>query len=115
MLAWSDIVWVIPFLYGLIFIIGLTVGRSHQRVMVVSSTLLSAAAFIIAIVITCESVNILADDYSYYVDYIIIGDTFFCIGYELNNLTAWLLVLITGMNILLLCLLYHKHDQAAIS
>jgi len=115
MLAWSDIVWVIPFLYGLIFIIGLTVGRSHQRVMVVSSTLLSAAAFIIAIGLTWERATIQADDYSYYVDWLVIGDTFFRIGYELNNLAAWLLVLITGINILLLCLLYHKQDQAAIS
>lgn len=113
--AFSDIVWVIPILYGLIFIIGLTVGRSHQRLMVVSSTLLSALAFVIAMGLTWERATVHADDYSFYVDWLVIGDTFFRIGYELNNLAAWLLVLITGINILLLCLLYHKQDQAAIS
>jgi len=113
--TFSDIVWVIPILYGLIFVIGLTVGRSHQKIMVTCSTLLSVAAFVIAVGIMWERTTAQAEDYSFYFDWLVIGNTFYRIGYELNNVAAWLLILMTGVNILLLCLLYRKQDQPAIA
>lgn len=115
MATFSDIVWVIPILYGLIFIIGLTVGRSHQQAIVIGSGLLSVAAFIIAVGMMWERTTASTEDYSFYFDWLVVGDTFYRIGYELNNVAAWLLVLMTGVNILLLCLLYRKEDQSAIA
>lgn len=109
--AYSDLVWIIPILYGCIFLLGLTIGRSNQSAMVASSLILSAAACVIAIGVIWERTRIQAEDYSFDFDWLIVGDTIYRIGYELNNLSAWLLILITGVNLLLLCLLYHKEAK----
>lgn len=106
--SFSDLVWCIPLLYFLMFIIGLTVGKSKQPGTAGSSLVISSLAFIMSGGVLWERIAVQRVDYSFDLEWFVVGDTVYRVGYELNNVSAWLLMLIASLNILLLLLLHHK-------
>lgn len=102
-------------LYLSMFVIGLTVGKGSHKGMARCSLLLSSIAFVMAAGILWERSVVHRDDYSYDFDWLVIGDIFYRIGYELNNVSSWLLMLIASLNILLLLLLHNKQEQQMIA
>jgi NADH-quinone oxidoreductase subunit L len=90
------------------FIIGLTIGKGNQRS---SSLVISSVALIMSAGVLWERIIVANDDYSFSMDWIVIGDTIYRIGYELNNSSAWLLMLIASLNILLLLLLHNRQAE----
>jgi len=73
--------------------------------------ILSIAAFLISAAVLWERVAYSSDDYSFDLEWLVIGDTIYRIGYELNNVSAWLLLLIATINLLSLLLLYRWQEQ----
>lgn len=77
----------------------------------IGSLILSSAAFLLSVAVCWERVAYSSDDYSSHVDWLVIGDIVYRIGYELNNMSSWLLLLIASINLLILTLLYRWQEQ----
>ena len=106
----SLIVWCIPCLLFFSFVILITIGKTKYTAKL--SLSLASISFIMACGVLIERLTLNTNEYSYYIDWFVIGSMYYRIGYELMNITAWFLVISTAINMLLhiVQLLSAKHD-----
>lgn len=102
--SFSDLVWAIPLLYFLIFIMSLVIGKGRQKSLAIFAYVISTVAFLWSCGMLWERIFFPTDDYSFDIDWLVLGDVVYQVGYELNNSAAWLIMLISSMNLLMLLL-----------
>lgn len=97
---YSQAAWLIPLFPLAAFLVLLALGRSFRRAGVLIGTIGSLAAFVLSLIIVMERLGENAVDYNYAFDWIVIGDYTLRIGFEVTNLTALMLVVVTLVSLL---------------
>lgn len=83
---------------------------------VLLNTIFAMLAFIWSIAVLIERLQPHTVDYSYHLDWLVIGEVYYPVGFEISNVTTWLLLLVTGVNFLIhMILLQGKKDSVASS
>ena len=97
----SQEVWFIPILYIAAFITIITVGKSMKQGGALVNVVFAMLALGLSITVFIERLRPHTLDYSFHLDWLVIGEVYYTIGYEITNLNTWLLTLITGVYFLI--------------
>ncbi|MGM0883981.1 MAG: NADH-quinone oxidoreductase subunit L [Bacillota bacterium] len=97
---YSQAAWLIPLFPLAAFLVLTALGRSFRRAGVLIGSIGSLAAFALSLLIVIDRLGTNAVDYNYAFDWIKIGDYTLRIGFEVTNLTAMMLVVVTLVSFL---------------
>ncbi|RCW44864.1 NADH-quinone oxidoreductase subunit L [Paenibacillus prosopidis] len=97
---YSQAAWLIPLFPLAAFLVLTALGRSFRRAGVFIGSIGSLAAFALSLLIVIDRLGANAVDYNYAFDWIRIGDYTLRIGFEVTNLTAMMLVVVTLVSFL---------------
>ncbi|WP_028608283.1 NADH-quinone oxidoreductase subunit L [Paenibacillus harenae] len=97
---YSQAAWLIPLFPLAAFLVLTALGRSFRRAGILTGTAGSLAAFVLSMIIAVDRLGGRAVDYNYAFDWIRIGDYTLRIGFEVTNLTAMMLVVVTLVSLL---------------
>lgn len=97
---YSQAAWLIPLFPLAAFLVLTALGRSFRRAGVLIGSIGSLAAFALSLLIVIDRLGANAVDYNYAFDWIKIGDYTLRIGFEVTNLTAMMLVVVTLVSFL---------------
>lgn len=97
---YSQAAWLIPLFPLAAFLVLTALGRSFRRAGVLIGSIGSLAAFALSLLIVIDRLGANAVDYNYAFDWIRIGDYTLRIGFEVTNLTAMMLVVVTLVSFL---------------
>lgn len=97
---YSQAAWLIPLFPLAAFLVLTALGRSFRRAGVLIGSIGSLAAFALSLLILIDRLGANAVDYNYAFDWIKIGDYTLRIGFEVTNLTAMMLVVVTLVSFL---------------
>lgn len=109
----SHSVWIIPLIYLVSFLIVITVGKSLKQSEIWVSIPCSFVAFIMSLAVLIERLQSNTLDFSYHLDWLVIGDVYYSVGFEISNVTSWLLLLINTIFFLLHLMMIQKKLQAS--
>lgn len=98
--TYTNIAWVIPLLPLAGFLVITALGRGFRTASVWVGTALSLASFLLSLLVLFERLKPNAVDYNNGFDWIRIGDYTLTIGFEVTNLTALMLVVVTLVSFL---------------
>lgn len=98
---YSQAAWLIPLFPLAAFLVLTALGRSYRRACVFIGSISSLAAFILSMLIMIDRLGANAVDYNYSFDWIAIGDYTLRIGFEVTNLTALMLAVVTLVSFLI--------------
>ena len=107
----SQEVWLLPILYIVSFIIIITIGKSLKQGGAFINALFAMLAFGLSVIVLIERLQPHTLDYSFHLDWLIIGEVYYTIGYEITNLTSWLLTLVSGVYFLINIIMLQKKFQ----
>ncbi|RIX51029.1 NADH-quinone oxidoreductase subunit L [Paenibacillus nanensis] len=93
--TYTNIAWVIPLLPLAGFLVITALGRGFRAASVWVGSALSLASFVLSLLVLIERLKPNAVDYNNGFDWIRIGDYTLTIGFEVTNLTALMLVVVT--------------------
>lgn len=110
---YTQLAWLIPLLPLAAFLILTALGRSFRRAAVLLGSLGALATFILSMLVFIERLDPNAIDYSNDFKWIEIGDYTLSIGFEVTNLTAIMLVIVSLVALLVNVYSagYMKHDE----
>lgn len=97
---YSQAAWLIPLFPLAAFLVLTALGRSYRRAGVLIGTIGSLAAFALSLFIIIDRLGANEVDYNYSFDWIVIGEYTLRIGFEVTNLTALMLVVVTLVSLL---------------
>jgi NADH-quinone oxidoreductase subunit L len=97
---YSQAAWLIPLFPLAAFLVLTALGRSFRRAGVLIGSIGSLAAFALSLLIVIDRLGANAVDYNYAFDWIRIGEYTLRIGFEVTNLTAMMLVVVTLVSFL---------------
>ncbi|MGG1634741.1 NADH-quinone oxidoreductase subunit L [Paenibacillus sp. NRS-1760] len=97
---YSQTAWLIPLFPLAAFLVLTALGRSYRRAGVIIGSLGSFGAFVLSLLIMIDRLGTNEVDYNYSFDWIAIGDYTLKIGFEVTNLTALMLVVVTLVSFL---------------
>ncbi|WP_141506515.1 NADH-quinone oxidoreductase subunit L [Paenibacillus luteus] len=92
---YTQAAWIIPLFPLVAFLVLTALGRSYRRAGVFIGSLGSLAAFAMSLLILTDRLSGSEVDYNHSFDWIAIGDYTLRIGFEVTNLTALMLVVVT--------------------
>lgn len=107
----SQEVWLIPIIYIVAFITIITVGKSMKQGGAFVNAVFSMLAFVLSVIVLVERLQPHTLDYSFHLDWLVIGEVYYTIGYEITNLTTWLLTLISGVYFFIHIMAFQKRTQ----
>ncbi|RJE85599.1 NADH-quinone oxidoreductase subunit L [Paenibacillus sp. 1011MAR3C5] len=96
----AKIAWMIPLLPLAAFLVLMTLGRGFRRAGVWIGSIGALGAFLLSLLVLSERLKPHAVDYSYHFNWISIGEYTLRIGFEITNLTALMLVVVTLVGLL---------------
>ncbi|MGO4692818.1 NADH-quinone oxidoreductase subunit L [Paenibacillus sp. 2TAB26] len=110
---YSQTAWLIPLFPLAAFLVLTALGRSYRRAGVIIGSLGSFGAFVLSLLIMIDRLGTNEVDYNYSFDWIAIGDYTLKIGFEVTNLTALMLVVVTLVSFLVnvYSVGYMKNDE----
>lgn len=91
----AKIAWIIPLLPLAAFVMLMTLGRGYRKAGVWIGSIGTLGAFVLSLLVLSERLKPHAVDYSYNFNWISIGSYTLKIGFEITNLTALMLVVVT--------------------
>ncbi|NIK79393.1 NADH-quinone oxidoreductase subunit L [Paenibacillus castaneae] len=97
---YSQTAWLIPLFPLAAFLVLMALGRGYRRAGVFIGSVGSLAAFILSLIIVIDRLGANSVDYNYAFDWIVIGDYTLRIGFEVTNLTALMLTVVTLVSFL---------------
>lgn len=97
---YSQAAWIIPLLPLAAFLVLAALGRGFRRSGVLIGSVASLSAFVMSLLVLLERLKPNAVDYNNSFDWIVIGRYTLSIGYEVTNLTALMLVVVTLVSFL---------------
>lgn len=97
---YSQTAWLIPLFPLAAFLLLTALGRSYRKAGVLIGTIASLLAFVMSLLILLERLKPNAVDYNYGYDWIVIGRYTLSIGFEVTNLIALMLVIVTLVSFL---------------
>ncbi|WP_400162272.1 NADH-quinone oxidoreductase subunit L [Brevibacillus sp. TJ4] len=92
--------WLIPLFPLLAFIVIVSFGRQLKEGAALVGILLTGVAFVLAALVFFERFMGGATDYKYSLDWLLVGDSLITMGYEVNQLNAMMLVIVTLVSLL---------------
>lgn len=92
--------WLVPLLPLAAFLVLTALGRGSRRAGAVIGSLFSLASLVLSLLIVAERLDPDAVDYNYAFDWIRAGDYTLRIGFEVTNLTAMMLAVVTFVSFL---------------
>lgn len=98
--TYTNIAWVIPLLPLAAFLVITALGRSFRSAGVWIGSTLTLASFLLSLLVLIERLKPNAIDYNNGFNWIRIGDYTLTIGFEVTNLTALMLVIVTLVSFL---------------
>lgn len=98
--TYTNIAWVIPLLPLAAFLVLTALGRSYRSAGVWVGSALTLASLLLSLLVLFERLKTNAVDYNNGFDWITIGDFTLTIGFEVTNLTALMLVIVTLVSFL---------------
>lgn len=107
----SQEVWLLPILYIVSFITIITIGKSLKQGGAFVNALFAMLAFGLSIMVLIERLQPNTLDYSFHLDWLVIGEVYYTVGYEITNLTSWLLTLVSGIYFLIQIIMLQKKNQ----
>lgn len=96
----AKIAWIIPLFPLAAFLVLMTLGRGFRRAGVWIGSIGALGAFVLSLLVLSERLKPNAIDYSYNFSWITIGENTLRIGFEITNLTALMLVVVTLVGLL---------------
>jgi NADH-quinone oxidoreductase subunit L len=98
---YTQAAWLIPLFPLAAFLVLTALGRSYRRAGVFIGSIGSLAAFLLSLLIVIDRLGANEVDYNYSFDWIVIGDYTLRIGFEVTNLTALMLAVVTLVSFLI--------------
>ncbi|MCR8660469.1 hypothetical protein [Paenibacillus endoradicis] len=111
MAMFSQEVWLLPIIYIVSFITIITIGKSLKQGGAFINAIFAMLAFALSVIVLIERLQPHTLDYSFHLDWLIIGDVYYTVGYEITNLTSWLLTLVSGVYFLIHIIMLQKKVQ----
>ncbi|REK69528.1 NADH-quinone oxidoreductase subunit L [Paenibacillus paeoniae] len=96
----AKIAWIIPLVPLISFLVLMTLGRGFRKAGVWIGSIGALGAFVLSLLVLTERLKPHAVDYSYNFSWISIGEYSLRIGFEITNLTALMLVVVTLVGLL---------------
>ncbi|OMF37162.1 NADH-quinone oxidoreductase subunit L [Paenibacillus sp. FSL H8-0548] len=97
---YTQAAWLIPLFPLIAFLVLTALGRSYRRAGVIIGSIGSLAGLLMSLLIVMDRISGKVLDYNYAFDWITIGDYTLRIGFEVTNLTALMLVVVTLVSFL---------------
>lgn len=110
MIDFAGLVWVVPIILFLGVILSFTVNHSNKTVKL--NIGIACIAFLLSLSVIIERYITNHLDYGYYLDWFVLDNFYYRIGYELNHTSAYFLVVVTGLNLMLSLLNYQYKKQS---
>lgn len=104
MVEFTSLVWAVPIILFIGVILSFTVNHSRQSVKLNIS--IACIAFLLSLSVIIERYLTSHLDYGYYFDWFVLDNFYYRIGYELNHTSAYFLVVVTGLNVIINLLNY---------
>lgn len=105
--------WVVPIIPLAAFLVLMALGRNYRKAGVLIGSLAALASFVMSVLVLLERIQPDAVDYDYSFDWIAIGRFTIEMGFEVTNLTALMLIVITlvGLLVNVYSAGYMKNDE----
>src|SRR4051794_16873643 len=98
--TFSQIAWLIPLFPFVAFLLLLAFGRSSRMIGVTLGSISSLAGLVLSVFVLVEHMTDGASYYQYAVDWIDMGSVTLKAGFEVTNLSALMLVVVTAVSFL---------------
>ncbi|MBH5320578.1 NADH-quinone oxidoreductase subunit L [Paenibacillus sp. GSMTC-2017] len=110
---YTKVAWIIPLLPFVSFLLLTALGKGFRTAGIWIGTIASLSAFVVSLLVLLERLKPNAVDYNNGFDWITINEYVFTIGFEVTNLTALMLVVVTLVSFLvnLYSAGYMKNDE----
>ena len=99
MVEFSSLVWIIHLLLFLGVVTSFTLNHNERTTKLNMS--LAIVSFLLSLCVIIERHLVNNQDYGYYLDWFVLDNFYYRIGYELNHTSSYFIVVITGLNVVL--------------